>query len=124
MTCATNNREQYTHAIQSALKEIIEEELGRGGPRLQILKERDTLTGAMGAPYTLKYLPRMTFDPDKPMRMADHKHDHGPVALAYFLMKHIPVTKKAEAPQYPPWWNQFFIAGTNIPLDKRLRTDD
>jgi phage terminase large subunit len=120
MVCATNNREQYTHAIQSALKEIVDD----GRPQLQILAEPDSLTGALGAPYTLKYLPRMTYDPDKPMRMADHKHDHGPVALAYFLMKHIPVTKKVDAPQYPEWWTEYFIAGTNIPRDIRLRTND
>lgn len=122
MTCATNNRKQYTHSIHSALKETIDDAgYGQGGPRLQILAEPDFFTGAKGAPYTLKYLPRMTYDEDDPLKMADHKHDHGPVALAYFLMKHIPVTKKVDVPQYPDWWTEYFIAGTNIPKDLRLR---
>jgi hypothetical protein len=119
MICATNNRKQYAHAIHSALIETIDD----GGPRIQILSERDLFTGACGAPYTLKYLPRMTYDEDDPMKMADHKHDHGPVTLAYFLMKHIPVTKKVDAPQYPAWWTEYFIAGTNIPRARHLRTN-
>jgi hypothetical protein len=74
MECSINNREQYAHAIHSALQE----ELSPGIPRIQILKS--------GCPYLLKSLPQMTYDPKNPLRMADHKHDHPVVTLAYFLM--------------------------------------
>jgi hypothetical protein len=74
MDPSVNNREHYAHAINTALKT----ELEPGVPRLQLY--------APGCPYLTKYLGQMRYDEKNPLAMADHKHDHAPIALAYFLM--------------------------------------
>lgn len=94
MDCSVNNREHYAHAINSALKTEIEP----GKPRLQLV--------APGCPYLAKYLPQMRYDEKNPLAMADHKHDHAPVALAYFLMSAIGSllnTSEVMPSHQPPW---------------------
>lgn len=74
MECSVNNREHYAHAIHTALSE----EAAPGVPRLQIYKA--------GCPYLIKTLPQQRYDPKRPLAMANHKHDHAAIALAYFLI--------------------------------------
>jgi hypothetical protein len=76
MDCSVNNREHYAHAVNTALNEEAEP----GIPRLQIL---DT-----GCPYLIKTIPQMTYNPKRPMALADHKQDHAVVTLAYFLISY------------------------------------
>lgn len=91
MDLATNDRTLYAHSINSALKE----EIRPGAPRLQIV--------APGCPYLAKYLPQMRYDEKVPLAMADHKHDHGPIALAYILMNVLPQTKAVTLTHTPKW---------------------
>jgi hypothetical protein len=73
-------------------------------------------------PVSLKYLPKMQFDEKDPRKMADHKHDHPVVAFAYLAMSY-PITTAARVEEArPPWWNDFFIAGTNIPKAQKTLT--
>lgn len=86
MECSVNNREHYAHAIHTALVEevVLREEDEHGPrivvPRLQIVKN--------GCPYLIRTIPIMHYDEKRPLAMADHKHDHAAVALAYFLISH------------------------------------
>ena len=57
------------------------EQSGENTPRIQFYSN-----GRDGCPYLVKTIPQMRFDPKKPLRMADHKEDHGVIALAYFLI--------------------------------------
>ncbi len=74
LEASINNRELYAHAIHTALVE----ETHDGTPRLQIYTP--------GCPYLVKSLPLMRADPKRPMALANHKHDHPAVTLAYFLI--------------------------------------
>lgn len=78
LEASINNRELFASAIHTALAEEVEP----GIPRLQIFdggKYR-------GCPYLIKALPLMRYNPKKPLALADHKHDHPCVSLAYFLI--------------------------------------
>lgn len=94
MECSVNNREFFAHAINSALKEEVD-----GLPRFQMYVPG----GPMGSPFLAKYLPQMKYDEKNPMAMADHKHDHYAVCLAYFLMSFIPTTKQHINVEIPFW---------------------
>lgn len=73
-----NNRELYASAVHTALAEEVEP----GVPRLQIYHGGKF----EGCPYLVKALPLQRFDPKRSLSMANHKHDHPVVALAYFLI--------------------------------------
>lgn len=93
LECSINNRAMYAHAIHTALSEEAEP----GIPRLQIYKP--------GCPYLAKTLPQMRYDEKNPLALANHKHDHATVALAYFLissgaMEHRDISK---GPNIKPW---------------------
>ncbi len=77
---ATNDRALYAHAINSALME----EIDPWTPRLRIYEP--------GCPYLARYLPKMQVDEKNPSALADHKHDHPIVTMAYFLMNYMPDT--------------------------------
>lgn len=94
--CSINNRELFASAVHTALAE----EVGDGVPRLQIYKG----IGERGCPYLVKALPLMRYDPKRPMRMADHKHDHPVVALAYFLISHASYERKPMINRALPKW--------------------
>lgn len=79
METSVNNREHYAHAVHTALSE----EVAPGIPRLQILDGDGKIDGC---PYLIKTIPMMQFNEKRPMALADHKHDHAVVALAYFLI--------------------------------------
>jgi hypothetical protein len=80
MENSVNNREHYASAIATALTTEVEP----GVPKLQILAPGSG--PGLGCPYLIKTLPQQQYDPKHPMRMANHKHDHAAVALAYFLI--------------------------------------
>lgn len=88
---AANNRELYAHAINAALQE----EIMPGLPRLQIYQP--------GCPYLVKTLPMMRFDEKNPLALADHKHDHPPITLAYILMHLIGETTPRTAVVQKRW---------------------
>lgn len=91
MDPSINNREYFADKINAAL----EEEVEPGIPRIQVY--------ARGCPMLAKYLPRMKYDEHNTRAMADHKFDHWPIALAYFLMSTIPETKPAEVAVVKKW---------------------
>jgi hypothetical protein len=91
MDCSVNNREYFADAIHNMLGELVD----KCTPRLQFL--------GIHTPMVVKYLPRMRFNENNPAAMADHKHDHWVVALAYFLMSQIPVTKPTESTKPRRW---------------------
>jgi hypothetical protein len=91
MDCSTNNREYFADAIHSGLDDLITKDT----PRLQFLGKH--------TPMVVKYLPRMKFNEKNPAALADHKHDHWIVALAYFLMSQIPETKPTETTKPRRW---------------------
>ncbi len=72
---SVNNRAHYAHAVHTALQE----EASPGVPRLQITSD---------CRYLIKTIPMMRFDEKKTLSLANHKHDHAVVALAYFLISH------------------------------------
>lgn len=88
---SVNDREAFAHAIHN----LLQEEVMPGVPRVQFYSR--------GCPYLIKYLPRMKYDERKPNAMADHKHDHGPVTLAYFALSTIPETRPTEVNTIQPW---------------------
>lgn len=77
---SVNNRELFASSIHEALSVEVEPNV----PRLQIYDGGKF----KGCPYLLRALPLQRYNPRKPMSMADHKHDHPVVALAYFLISH------------------------------------
>ena len=77
MEPSINNREMYASVVHSALAAQADEMT----PRIQFY-----VNGRDGCPYLVKTIPQMRYDPKKPLKMADHKEDHGVVALAYFLI--------------------------------------
>ena len=100
MECSVNNREHYATAIHTALAE----EIYPGTPRLQIYDGGKY----KGCPYLIKTLPMMQFDPKHPLRLANHKHDHATVTLAYFLISSASMESAASAPgnKERPWMKQ------------------
>jgi hypothetical protein len=94
MQCSVNNREFFAHAVNSALKEEVD-----GFPRFQMWVPG----GPVGVPYLAKFLPQMKYDKNNPLAMADHKHDHYAVCVAYFLMSFIPNTKQQIVTEIPFW---------------------
>lgn len=77
MECSVNNREMFASHVHAALGQ----QAGENTPRIQFY-----VNGRDGCPYLVKTIPQQRFDPKKPLRMADHKEDHGVVTLAYFLI--------------------------------------
>lgn len=100
MECSVNSREQYASFVHSALAE----EALPGVPRLQIYDGGKLA----GCPYLIKTLPMMQFDPKHPSRMANHKHDHAVVALAYFLISFSAMESLGGEPgrQVRPWMRE------------------
>lgn len=93
MEKSVNNREHYAHAVHTALAEEVEP----GVPRIQIVRS--------ACPYLIRTIPMMQFDEKRPMALADHKHDHAVVALAYFLISHSSNEHRPAKPlsQTPRW---------------------
>lgn len=116
---STNSRELFA----SAVNRLLQAEIGPNIPKVCFLKPNPgsdagralIMRGITGCPYLLKYLPKMQFDLNDPRKMADHKHDHPVVAFAYLAMSYPITTAPSIEAVRPPWWNDFFIAGTNIP---------
>lgn len=73
-TPSINDRVLYADAIHG----LLGLELEPGVPRFQILEP--------GCPMLTKYLPKMRWDEKQTRKMANHKFDHWPVALAYFAI--------------------------------------
>lgn len=92
MDPSVNNREHYAHAINSALKTEVEP----GKPMFAMYQR--------GCPYLTKYLPQMRYDERNPLAMADHKHDHAPVACAYFLMSQTHRPEREILTTHVPKW--------------------
>lgn len=86
MEPSINNRELYASFVHMALAE----EAGPNTPRLQIYKGNKDL----GCPYLVKAMPLMRVNLKKTKSMADHKHDHPVVTLAYFLISHSSLERK------------------------------
>ncbi len=86
-----NDREAFAYAIHN----LLQMEVMPGVPRLQLLEK--------GCPYLAKYLPRMKYDERHPNAMADHKHDHPVVTLAYFALSTIPETRPTESTRVRDW---------------------
>jgi len=88
-----NDRILYADAIHGLLGEEIEP----GVPRFQIYEP--------GCPMLAKYLPKMRWDESNPRKMADHKFDHWPIALAYFAISSgvLTVTSQPETVTEPAW---------------------
>lgn len=111
MDPSVNNRKYYAHAINSALKFEVEP----GVPRLAIYQP--------GAPYLAKSLPQMRYDETDTQAMADHKHDHAPVALAYYLMSVMQMNERInEMPAKLPKWMKSTATKTRLG-NKNLRTN-
>jgi hypothetical protein len=116
---STNSRELYA----SAINRLLQAEIAPNTPKVLFLKPNPSteagrnliMRGIVGCPYLLKYLPKMQFDEKDPRKMADHKHDHPVVALAYRAMAYPIHTAPTPESTKPVWWNDFFVAGTNIP---------
>ena len=94
--CSINNRELFASAVHMALAE----EVGKDTPRLQIYRGNSI----HGCPYLVKALPLMRCDSKKPMKMADHRHDHPVVTLAYFLISHSSIERRSAAQNFLPKW--------------------
>ena len=107
MDCSVNNREQFASHIHTALTEEVEIEVGKAYneetgkiepviekvPRLQILN--GSKYSENGCPYLIKSVPLQRYNQRKPGSLADHKHDHAVVALAYFLISHASNERKS-----------------------------
>ncbi len=107
MECSINNREHYASAVHTALAE----ESYPGTPRLQIY---DGGRHA-GCPYLIKTIPMMQFNPKHPLALANHKHDHPVVTLAYFLISSASFEQTSVTQtQLRPWQKE--KAGTRVVL--------
>ena len=99
MDCSINNREQFASAVHTALGE----EAQPGLPRLQIYAAGVRL-GSPGAPYLVKAIPLQRYDVKKPLALANQKHDHPVVSLAYFLNSHSAEHRRAlKDIEIKPW---------------------
>lgn len=96
MEASINNRELFASSVHLALAE----EVGPGLPRLQVYRG----TSFFGCPYLVKALPLMRINPKRPMAMADHKHDHPVVSIAYFLISHASYEHKTLTQRIVPKW--------------------
>lgn len=96
MENSINNREQFAHAVHAALAE----EAMPGVPRLQIYRG----SRYSGAPYLVKAIPLMKYNPKRPLAMDDHKHDHPVVSLAYFLISHAADDRHSLRQRNMPRW--------------------
>ena len=115
LTCSVNDRELFADTIHNALQQEV-------APHVPLLQYLVTSRPGYGCPYTTKWLPRMRFDPRHPGRMAAHKHDHGPVATAYFLMSHYPQTRPSMTTRMRKWMQPKHKKGAlSLP---RLRPSD
>ena len=125
---STNSRELFA----SGINRLLQAEVAPNVPKVQFLKPNPNseagrsliMRGITGCPYLLKYLPKMQADLNDPRKMADHKHDHPVVALAYLAMSYPIQTAPRVEEARPKWWDEFFIKGTNIPkttLTRRRR---
>lgn len=107
---SVNNREHFAHAVHTALAQEVEP----GVPKLQIY--------GRGCPYLVKAIPQMQFDPKHPLRMADHKHDHPVVTLAYFLISSGAMDRYTGSTKTLPKWmrpkredvNRQFLGWDNV----------
>ncbi len=117
---STNSRELFS----SAINRLLQAEVGHNTPKVQFLKVDERTDagwalkqrGIIGCPYLLKYLPKMQFDEIDPRKMADHRHDHAPVAFAYKAMSHqIKANAPREDARRPAWWSDYFIGNSAIP---------
>ena len=114
---STNSRELFA----SAINRLLQAEIAPNVPKVVFLKPNPNteagrsliMRGIIGCPYLTKYLPKMQFDENDPRKMADHKHDHPVVAFAYLAMSYEIATAPRSEAIRPPWWGDFFIAGTN-----------
>ena len=88
-----NDRILYADAIHG----LLGEEVAPGVPRLQIYEP--------GCPNLAKFLPRMRWDDTNPRKMANHAHDHWPIALAYVAISSgvLTFTDEQKAQQEPIW---------------------
>ena len=84
MESSINNRELYASAVHS----ILGTEVAPNVPLLQILGD--------ACPYLVKTLPQMQFDEKRPLAMANHRHDHAVVALAYFAISSGAIERKPQ----------------------------
>ena len=96
LECSVNNRELFAQVIHQALGE----EADYLTPRLQIYRGNKIF----GCPYLCRAIPLMRMDPKRTMYMANHQHDHPPVALAYFLISHAADERHPYQPiKFPRW---------------------
>jgi hypothetical protein len=96
MDCSVNDRRQFAAAVHAALAT----EIADGQPKLQIFANGPR----MGCPYLARSLPMMRYDPKRPEFLADHKHDHPVVALAYFLISEASYDQHTYQPrEVKPW---------------------
>ena len=120
MDCSINNREQYASAVHTALSETItlsnSEDKEVTVPRLQIYNNGPRI----GCPYLVKAIPLQRYNPKRPNAMADQKHDHPVVALAYFLISHSADEKRTLIERtVKPWMrpkrdNRWILGKTNV----------
>jgi len=116
---STNSLELYA----SAINRLLQAEIAPNVPKVVFLKPNPHTEagvnlisrGITGCPYLLKYITKMQFDENDPRKMADHKHDHPVVAFAYLSMSYPMQTAPRIESARPPWWDDFFVKGTNIP---------
>jgi hypothetical protein len=123
---STNSRELFS----SAINRLLQAEVGMNQPKVLFLNpdpkteagRRLINRGITGCPYLVKYLPKMQFDENDPRKMADHKHDHPVVSLAYKAMSYpIRTSSPREESPRPAWWNEFFVGNTAIPRKQGRR---
>lgn len=116
---STNSRELYA----SAINRLLQAEIAPNVPKLVFLKPNPQtdagrnliMRGIVGCPYLVKFLPKMQFDEKDTRKMADHKHDHPVVALAYLAMSYPIVSAPPVSSYRPAWMDEFFVKGTMIP---------
>jgi hypothetical protein len=119
MEPSTNSRELYA----SAINRLLQAEIAPNTPKVVFLKPNPNTEagvnlitrGIVGCNYLLKFLSKMQFDENDPRKMANHKHDHAPVAFAYLAMSYPVTTAPRVESARPVWWDEYFVAGTNIP---------
>jgi hypothetical protein len=105
-----NDRVLYADAIHSLLGEEIQEEVNGEivtYPRFQVYEP--------GCPMLARYLPKMRWDEKNPRKMADHKFDHWPVALAYFAISSgvLARSEKASEARRPVWMDWMEDSGNS-----------
>jgi hypothetical protein len=74
----------------------------------------------LGCPYLVKAIPLQRFNPKRPLAMADQKHDHPVVSIAYFLISHSADQRRPFAePKTKPWLRpkkseRYVLGSTNV----------